>query len=92
MIVIVKGSFDRDTDKIRSKNLKQELTGKLLQIEKAKDISQITGLKLLRGYTHHYRIYVNTDKLKYRIGAAIRGDKIWLIRFLKRKVVYSKFP
>ncbi len=68
------------------------LDDKLIQIEQAKDASQITGLKLLRGYTHHYRIKVATSKYSYRIGVIIRGSTIWLIRFLPRKKVYRKFP
>jgi len=92
MIIVVKGSFDRDTDKIRSKELRLALDEKITQLETAKNTSHITGLKQLRNYTHHYRIQVKTTKQSYRIGAIIRGQKIWLVRFLPRKIVYKQFP
>ncbi len=92
MKVIARESFDRDTDKISSKELRTELDDKIIQIEKAKSKDNITGLKMLEGFTHHYRILVKTEKRSYRIGAIIRGDTIWLIRFLPRKKVYDEFP
>ena len=92
MKIIVKRSFDRDIDRVRDKELRLLLDAKLEQIEKAKGILNITGLKLLRGYTHHYRIIVKSKSLTYRIGAIIREEKIWLVRFLPRKIVYTRFP
>ena len=65
---------------------------KITQIEKAKTIDNITGLKLLRTYKVHYRIKVETYCQQYRIGAVIRGKTIWLIRFLSRKKIYDLFP
>ena len=58
MKIIVKGSFYRDTDKARSKELRHVLDNKITQIERAKDIFHVTGVKLLEGYSHHYRIIV----------------------------------
>ena len=92
MRIVVKRSFDRDTDKVKNKDLRVVLDEKLEQIEKAKDVSRITGVKLLRGYTHHFRILVKTEDMSYRIGAIIRNETIWLVRFLPRKIVYKKFP
>jgi hypothetical protein len=92
MKIIVKGTFDRDVDKARSKELRLALDNKITQIERAKDILQITGLKLLEGYSHHYRIAVKSKNHSYRIGAIIRNDTIWLIRFLPRRIVYKSFP
>ncbi|MER3498774.1 MAG: hypothetical protein C4308_09155 [Chitinophagaceae bacterium] len=77
MNVIVKGSFYRDVTRVRSKALLASLDNKISQIERAEDILHITGLKLLRSYTNHYRIVVKSAKDSYRIGAIIRGNKIW---------------
>jgi hypothetical protein len=49
MKVIVKGSFDRDISKVRNKALRLKLSDKITQIESAKDISCVTGVKLFRG-------------------------------------------
>ena len=92
MNVIVKGSFDRDISKVKNKAIRLKLSDKITQIESAKDVSEVTGVKLLRGYTHHYRIPIKADTESYRIGAIIRGDTIWLVRFLPRKTIYLKFP
>lgn len=92
MKITLKPSFGRDIDRVKSRELLIALGEKIDQILAAKSTEQITGLKLLRGYTHHYRIYVKTEKLSYRIGAVIRGDMVWLVRFLPRKYVYKKFP
>ncbi|MCX6198577.1 MAG: type II toxin-antitoxin system RelE/ParE family toxin [Bacteroidetes bacterium] len=92
MRIVVKKSFDRDIEKVKNKDLRIALDEKLGQIEKAKSVDNVTGLKLLRGYTHHYRILVKTEDMSYRIGAVIRKETIWLVRFLPRKIVYKKFP
>ena len=68
------------------------LDEKITQIEKAKNIDNITGLKLPRAYKVHYRIKVEAGLLQYRIGAVIRGRTIWLVRFLPRKKIYELFP
>jgi len=90
--IIFKPKFKRDIDKIKSKELLLAIQEKILKIKNAESPEQITGLKLLRGYTHHYRIILKTGEHKYRIGAMIRGEKIWMVRFLPRSIVYKQFP
>jgi mRNA interferase RelE/StbE len=92
MKIVIKPSLDRDVREIKNKELKDTLWTKIQQIEKAKSIENITGMKLLRGYTTHYRIKVITENYSYRIGAIVRNDSIWLCRFLPRKKVYKLFP
>ena len=92
MKIIAKGTFDRDIDKVHSKELCLALDTKITQIERAKNLSQVTGAKLLEGYSHHYRIVVKSKSHSYRIGAIVRNETIWLIRFLPRRVVYKAFP
>jgi mRNA interferase RelE/StbE len=92
MKLIVKPGFVRDIDRVHDKELKITLDSKITQIEKAKSTEHITGLKLLRTYQVHYRIKVETKKHKYRIGAIIRKETIWLVRFCPRKRIYLEFP
>jgi mRNA interferase RelE/StbE len=92
MKVVVKGTFNRDIDNVRGKEIRHALDVKISQIEKAEDITRITGVILLEGYSHHYRIIVKSKNHSYRIGAIIRGNTIWLVRFLSRKIVYKNFP
>lgn len=92
MKIIARPAFDRDTDKINHRDLAMELERKIIQMQHAKDIMHITGLKKLEGYTHHYRIKVETIKHSFRIGAIVRGDTIWLERLLPRRKIYLMFP
>ena len=92
MEVVARSAFNRDVDLIKDDDLKEALAKKIFQIIKAKDISHTTGIKLLRGYTTHYRIKIQTGKHSYRIGAVVRGNKIWLARFLPRVKIYKQFP
>lgn len=92
MKIIVKPAFERDIDKVRNKALLHTHDEKITQIEKAKTIENITGLKLLRTYKVHYRIKVEAGSQQYRIGAVIRSKTIWLVRFLPRKKIYELFP
>jgi hypothetical protein len=77
---------------VRGKEIRHALDNKNSQIEKAENITHITGVILLEGYSHHYRIIVKSKNYSYRIGAIIRGETIWVVRFLPRKIVYKKFP
>lgn len=92
MKIIIKPAFKRDSDRIRNTKLLEALFNKIEEIERAKTKEYITGLKKLRGYTTHYRIYVKVSRQSYRIGAILKGNTIWLIRFLPRRVIYRKFP
>ncbi len=92
MKVFVKGSFKRDVARVSDLSLLLALQEKVAQIEMAIDATNITGLKLLRGYQTHYRIYVRTPGTSYRVGAVIRGQSIWLVRFLPRRTIYQQFP
>jgi hypothetical protein len=90
--IYVKGSFKRDTGHVHDAALLFALKEKIVQIETARNIQHITGLKLLQGYRTHYRIQVRTEKESFRIGAIIRGTSVWLVRFLSRKKIYGQFP
>ncbi len=92
MRISIKGVFKKDTDRVNDVDLLIALQSKIEQIERAKSIEYITGVKLLRGYRTHYRIYVHTEKNSYRVGAIIRGQLVTLVRFLPRRIIYKQFP
>lgn len=92
MNIFFNGTFNRDAADVSNAALLVALREKIEELEKAPDITRVTGLKLLRGYETHYRIKVITSNASYRIGAVIRGNTIWLVRFLSRKKIYQKFP
>ena len=89
MELIVKGQFFRDIAKICDVHLLEAIRNKALEVENAEKIIQIQNLKKLRKYKTQYRIKVDDE---YRIGAVIRSDKIWFVRFGHRNIFYKKFP
>lgn len=92
MRVFVKGSFKRDVARVSNLPLLLALQEKLEQLEKSPDATHVTALKALRGYRTHFRIHVRASHVSYRIGAIIRGQSIWLVRFLPRRTIYQQFP
>lgn len=63
------------------------------QVEEAKNISEINGLKKLVAYEVYYRIRLNiSERDNYRIGLSIRGNKVWFDRILPRRKFYKHFP
>lgn len=89
MKVIVKGAFRKDYAN-KSKTIRLLIDAKITQIERAKNISGITGLLLLEGYTHHYRIKIDNKHKQYRILAIIRNDTVYVLRFIQRRIAYSR--
>lgn len=92
MNIMTKGTFKRDVSRVKALSLLAALREKISQIEVAPTLHHITGLKLLRGYTNHYRIQVRTGEDSFRIGAIILGNTIRLVRFLPGNKIYKKFP
>ena len=92
MNVFTKGSFNRDVADVSDTVLLEALKGKIVQLKDASDISQVTGMKLLKGYVTHYRIKIVTKSTSFRMGVVVRGNTVWLVRFLSRKKIYQNFP
>jgi mRNA interferase RelE/StbE len=85
----IERSFDKDIDKTKDKNILLKLQDLIISIEKAKNISEISHLKKLRGYDSFYRIRIGD----YRLGIElISENEIVLARFLHRKDIYKHFP
>jgi mRNA interferase RelE/StbE len=58
------------------------------QVSDAHTISEITGVKKMKGFNEYYRKRIGN----YRIGFEKVRDEIVLIRVLKRGDIYKKFP
>ncbi|MCW5910856.1 MAG: hypothetical protein KIT62_07270 [Cyclobacteriaceae bacterium] len=92
MNVFTKGTFNRDVASLSDVVLLETLQEKIKELITAPNISHVTGVKLLKGYQTHYRIKVITERSSFRIGAVIRGNTVWLVRFLPRRKIYLHFP
>ncbi len=94
MVLKFDKKFYRDLNKIGDKELTAEIIPKvILNVKKARDISEIGHLKHLEKYSVRYRIKIKiTDKRTYRIGVIIRGNAVWFVRLLHRTKIYKQFP
>ncbi|MBI3500778.1 MAG: type II toxin-antitoxin system RelE/ParE family toxin [Bacteroidetes bacterium] len=94
MDVKYKPKYSRDVRKIKSDSeLSWALAAVLYNIRSAKNKGQINNLKKLDEYEVFYRIKIKlSHKKDYRLGIMIKGNKVWLLRFLKRRKIYEEFP
>ncbi|MDX1767137.1 MAG: plasmid stabilization protein [Arenibacter troitsensis] len=88
MKVIFLKSFLSDIKKVKDKGLKSRIKKLILEIEAAKSLEEITGVKKMRGYSIAYRIRMGD----YRLGLYKEADCVELARFLKRNDIYKVFP
>jgi mRNA interferase RelE/StbE len=80
--------FNKDISSIKVKSTKTKLIEVIDSIEKATSMSDIKGLKKLKGFKDAYRVRVGD----YRLGAFINKDVAELARFVHRKAIYKFFP
>ena len=88
MIIKIDRSFEKDTNKIKDKKILNLIADCIENIQKVKNIGDISHLKKLQGYNSHYRIKIKD----YRIGLVIENNVIEFVRFLHRKEIYRYFP
>lgn len=80
--------FNRDIDKINLQPVRRSVLQVVLNIEKAKNFSQIPNVKKLRGHKSAYRIKVKS----YRIGIFVEKNLVQFARIVHRKDIYRVFP
>jgi len=88
MIIKIDKSFEKDTDKIKDKNLLNTIANYIESFEKIDNIKSIKNIKKLKGSNRFYRIRIGD----YRIGLELKNETIELVRFLHRKDIYKYFP
>jgi mRNA interferase RelE/StbE len=88
MIVSIDKTFEKDTNKIKLKNILNEIADIIENTQKAKNIIEIKNIKKLKGYKKYYRIKLED----YRLGLFIDNDKVEFVRCLHRKDIYKYFP
>ncbi len=88
MKVEFKKSFLKELKKLKNKNLKNSIADCIIQVEFAKNPTDIKNLKKLTGYDVYYRIRVGD----YRIGVKIENDIVYFVVCEHRKEIYRRFP
>ncbi len=88
MNTVFKNSFLKELKKLKNKSVKESVYNCIVQIESAKNISEIRNLKKLSGYDIYYRIRIGD----YRIGIKIEDDVVFFVVLDHRKDIYKGFP
>ena len=88
MNVRIDKSFEKDTKKIKDKDLLAKIANTIEQVQASASEKEIKNIKKLKGFQSYYRIRIGD----YRIGLAIEETTVDFIRFLPRKDVHKYFP
>lgn len=81
MKVVLLSTFEKDTDKLAEKAIKQKVVNAILQLENAKSLKEIGALKKMKGATN-----------AYSLGFFFENNIIELARLKHRKDIYNFFP
>ena len=81
-------AFNRDLRRIRDRHLQRRIARKIQELEASDSISEVVGVRPMTGWERHYRIRIGN----YRMGLAVDGNVVTLLRFLHRRDIYRYFP
>ena len=88
MRIEFRDSFAKDLKVVKDKFLLKKVKAIIEAIEQADSITQLPNVKKLRGHQNYFRMRIGD----YRIGIALKGESVILVRLLNRKDVYKYFP
>jgi len=80
--------FENDLKKTRDKKLAKMILDNISQFESANSLSEINGIKKLKGHPNAYRY----RKGKYRLGFFLENETVIFAAFAPRAKIYRKFP
>jgi mRNA interferase RelE/StbE len=83
-----KASFTKDLRKIKGRSLLAKIKMVIEALESATQIKDFPNLEKIKTSGGYYRIKIGD----FRIGLAIHGDTVFLVRCLNRKDIYRYFP
>ena len=88
MKVTFRRSFEKDLKKVREQNLLHRVRAIIERIEAAETIQEIPNFERLSGASSFGRVRIGD----YRLGLAIQGEEIDIVRLLHRREIYRFFP
>ena len=80
--------FLKDIDKVAQPSVRKDVREIIEEVEKARNLSEISNIKKLKGYSIAYRIRTGD----YRIGLFVENDVVEFVRIAHRKDIYKIFP
>ncbi len=88
MKVEFKQSFTKDLKGIKDRRLLKRVGETIEAVERARSLSEVQGVRKLRGEEHYYRLKIGD----YRLGIVVQGEAVIFVRFLHRRDIYTYFP
>ena len=88
MKVRFRTSFTADLRKLKDEHVLARVEELIAGMESADSLSQVPNVKKLRGSGNYFRVRLGD----YRVGFALEGDTVTLVRILHRREVYRYFP
>ena len=80
--------FIRDLRRVKDASIRRRVDGVLDDLEAASTIAEISGARIIASGRRRYRIRIGD----YRLGFALDGDAVTLMRFMHRRQIYRYFP
>lgn len=81
-------AFEKQLDKLKSKELERAVLKIYDQVGSAKSLSEIPNIKKLKGFQTCYRIRYKD----YRIGFTYQDHTLYFMAIAHRKDIYNIFP
>lgn len=88
MIIEIDESFKKDFLSLKNKEIEKRIIQKLNQLEKAKNLNELSNLKKMKWFDNFFRLRV----WDYRIWFEFYWNKVILLRVRSRKDIYNIFP
>ena len=88
MVAVITEEFRKSLRKLNNKEVNERVLETIENVENALTLSDIRGLKKLKGYQTAYRIRIGD----FRIGLHIAGNVVHFNRVANRKNIYDEFP
>ncbi len=88
MKILFRETFGKDLLKVKDGKIKKTVKEIIIKIENSDKLTDVSGVKFLKGSKNAYRIRIGN----YRLGFFYNDNTIDFSRFLHRKEIYKKFP
>ena len=88
MEIEYRASFARDLRRVRNAEMRRRVLRLIEELEEVSALTEISSARRIAGDGRYYRARIGD----YRLGIAVEGELVILVRFLHRSDIYRFFP
>ena len=88
MEIEYRSSFARDLRRLRNAEMRRRALRLIEELEQASALTEISSARRIADDGRYYRARIGD----YRLGIAVEGELVILVRFLHRSDIYRFFP